>query len=126
MYSPESDSTAGADRTRKVASVVHREISAIISNEMADPRVASVTVTDIRMSKDLKHARVFLTSRLPGQELQHGVDALNRAAAFVRRQLAARVKMKYTPALRFCVDVSIEHAGHVADLLKGVSGPNPK
>ncbi len=84
-----------------------------------------MTITDIRMSKDLKHAKVYVTSRLSGDQLEQGVAALNRAASYIRKQLAARIYMKYTPAIRFFKDSSIERAGRVSALIDSVSNSNP-
>ena len=124
MSSPAFNASAGGDRTRKVASVVHRELSSILSTSLADPRIASITVTNTRMSKDLKHAKVFVTSHLSDKELQSGVEALNSAASYIRRLLAARLNMKYAPAVRFVEDAAIGRAERIAELIERVSRSN--
>ena len=121
MSRPAFSSSGSEDRTRKVASVVHRELSMILSAELADPRITSITITSIRMSRDLKHAKVFVTSCLSDPQLQSGIQALNRAASYIRRHLATRLNMKYTPSVSFVKDIAIERAERITELIDGVS-----
>ncbi len=114
------DLSTGVDRTRKVASVVHRELSEIIIKDLADPRINSITITSIVVSKDLRHAKAFVTSRLTGDSLQSGIEALNHAAAYIRRQLGSRLSMKYTPSIRFLEDKSIAQGARVSTLIENV------
>jgi ribosome-binding factor A len=76
-----------------------------------------VSVTEVRMSPDLRHATVFVKSLL-GRDEEAVLKALRTNTAFLQREVAARVRMKYAARLKFLADESFDEAGHVADLLR--------
>lgn len=84
-----------------------------------DPNLAgqSITVTEVRSSPDLKNATAFVMP-LGGVEVDSTVEALNRAAGFLRREVAARVHIKYLPKIVFKADPSFDEAGRIGDLLR--------
>lgn len=116
-----SRSSTGVDRTRRVASLVQRELTQIMLKELSDPRIGMVTITEIEMSKDLKTAKVFVFGSGPGQELQESVNTLNHAAPYIRKLLGNRLKMKSTPAVQFHSDQFLEHGEHMMKLIDKVS-----
>ena len=95
---------SSSNRTRKVGSVVHQALSQILQTSISDPRISRTTITEVELSKDMKHARVFLTSTDSRDVLQTSVDRLNRAKSYIRHCLSDNLELKYTPALRFFVD----------------------
>ena len=97
-------SDSSSNRTRKVGSVVHQALSQILQTSISDPRISRTTITEVELSKDMKHARVFLTSTESRDVLQASVDRLNRAKSYIRHCLSDHLELKYTPALRFFVD----------------------
>ena len=99
---------ANAQRLRRVADQIQRELAAIISGELKDPRVALITLTDVEVSSDLAHAKVFYTTLVEGESREEAAQALRRAAGFMRTQLGKRIKLHATPELQFEYDHSIE------------------
>ena len=97
-------SESSSNRTRKVGSVVHQALSQILQTSVSDPRISQTTITEVELSKDMKHARVFLTSTESRDVLQASVAQLNRAKSYIRHCLSDHVELKYTTALRFFVD----------------------
>jgi ribosome-binding factor A len=85
--------------------------------EIQDPAVAgvSVTVTEVRMSPDLKHAVCFVEP-LGGGHAQEVVDGLNRAARFLRGRMARLVDLKFTPDLKFLHDETFNEAARMSRL----------
>ncbi len=83
-----------------------------------DPQLAkaNVTVTEVKVSPDLKNATAFVMP-LGGEDLQATVGALNRAAGFLRGRLGHEVELRHTPRLGFAADRSFDHAMRVQDLL---------
>lgn len=111
-------------RKQRVADLVREELAGIIGSELRDPRVGFVTVTEVRLSPDLKSARVFVASQASDED--DGSDciaALNHAAAFLRRHLARRVKLRYVPSLRFFRDAALEQGNRVEEILRSIRDP---
>src|SRR6185295_1316538 len=104
-------------RSRRIAEQVQRELVGIIRLELKDPRVGLVTLTDVEVTPDLKHARVFFT--LLGDEAMIGetTRALTHAAGFLRSQLARRFEMRSVPQLRFVYDASVERGARLSQLI---------
>ena len=106
-------------RNRQVADQIHREIALIVKNEISDPRLSEVMVSYVDLSPDLGNARVFytLTDEVKKNDAQL---ALKKALGFIRYQLSARTKLRYTPNIRFQYDESIDRARHIMSLINDV------
>ncbi len=104
-------------RSEKVAELVREELTQIVGYELDDPRVAMVTVTDVRMSGDLRDARVFVMVNGTEAEAEAALRALQRAAPFVRKQLASVLSLSYAPQIHFVRDMVEERAARVDELL---------
>lgn len=102
-------------RTDRVAEQIQRELAELIRLEIKDPRVRKLTLTGVEVTKDYAHAKVFYTA-LDGEtpELQRGLE---RAAGFLRSQLAHAMKLRITPQLHFTYDASIERGAHLSQLI---------
>ena len=108
-------------RRERIASVIEREISNIVTREMKDPRLGFVTITEVRISPDLKEAIVYFSSlEKPSENLR----TLNRAKGYIRSTLAHRVRIKVIPQLEFKIDESYEKGKHLDELFKEISKGN--
>lgn len=103
-------------RPRKVADLIQRELSDLLRREVRDPRVGMVTITAVDVSPDLSHAKVFFTLLQPERKPETE-KALQRAAGYLRSQIAHRIKLYTTPELRFVYDESIERGDHLSQLI---------
>jgi ribosome-binding factor A len=103
-------------RAEKVADILRAEISQIVGYELEDPRLTMVTVTDVRLSENLKAARVYVT--VVGNEDEHkqALKALRRAAPYVRKQLGLSLNLPRTPEILFVRD-KVEEEGERVDKL---------
>lgn len=104
-----------SQRQLRAGELVRHALAEILrEEEVADPALAgvSVTVTEARMSPDLRHASVFVEP-LGGAHAGEVVDALNRAARFLRGRLGRAVDLKFTPDLHFLHDPSFDEAAHM-------------
>ena len=101
--------------------MIQRELSDLLRRDVRDPRVGMVTITSVDVSPDLSHAKVFFTT-LDKEHLEETTRGLQRAAGFLRSQLAHRMKM-YTPELRFVYDESVERGDHLSRLIDSVVPP---
>ena len=106
-------------RPHKVADLIQRELSELLRTEVRDPRVGMVTITSVDVSPDLSHAKVFFTL-LDKNVLSETTQGLQRAAGFLRSQLARRMKLYTTPEIRFVYDESVERGDHLSRLIDSV------
>ena len=109
-------------RPQKVADLIQRELSDLLRREVRDPHVGMVTLTSVDVSPDLSHAKVFFTL-LQEDRKDDTTRALQRAAGFLRSQLAHRMKMYTTPELRFVYDASVERGDRLSRLIDSVVPP---
>jgi ribosome-binding factor A len=107
-------------RTDRVADVMRREIAEVLFREVKDPRVRSVTITGVRLSKDLKNARVFFTTMQQGEQFDEVLEGLQHAAGFVQRKVGGRLQLRYTPHITFAYDSSFENGARMDSILRGI------
>jgi ribosome-binding factor A len=100
-------------RADRVADRIRRVLADLIREEVRDPRVGFVTLTDVKLSPDLRHARAFVTI-LGSDRRAEALAALNRAVPFLRRALARRGGLRFTPDIRFYGD-DVEESGQRMD-----------
>jgi ribosome-binding factor A len=111
--------TVAGHRHERIAEEIHHEISAMVAGELKDPRIIGlVTVTEVRVSPDLKLARIFVS--VLGSEEEHAstLKGLAAAAGFVRRELGVRLQMRRSPELLFIDDRSEEYKQRIDELLR--------
>lgn len=107
-----------ADRITRISEEVKREISNIIQNELKDPRLPSlVSIIDCQVTKDLGHAKVYVSVMGTEEEKKNAIKALKSAAGFIRRELGHKVQLRATPEIHFELDNSIEHGMYINKLL---------
>lgn len=125
-----------SSRLQRVADQIQRELASLIQMEVNDPRVGMVSVTAVSVSRDLAHAKVYVTvlntltddSELndstlakPGAldklEIKENIDALNKAAGYLRSLLAKRLSTRSVPKLRFYYDGSIARGQQLSSLI---------
>ncbi len=110
-------------RSTRVAEQLQRELADIVHREIKDPRVALMTVTAVRLSKDLSHAKVLVSSLDPNHSHEDVVAALQHAAGFLRHELGGRLRLRIIPELRFEYDESLERAAKLEALIARANAP---
>jgi ribosome-binding factor A len=103
-------------RPRKVADLIQRELTDLLLREVRDPGIGMITITSVDVSPDLSHAKVFFTLLQPEQKASTE-KALQRAAGYLRSQIAHRIKLYTSPELRFVYDESIERGDKLSQLI---------
>jgi len=109
-------------RKDRVAELIRHVISDLVVLKIKDPRVEGVTITEVRMSADLKTARVYFCSLADGRAQLHQ-QGLESAAGFIRRELRQQLDLKYVPELSFFYDSSFDYSARINELLKRISPP---
>ncbi len=107
-------------RPERIADTLREEITQIVGYELEDPRLAAVTVTDVRVAEDLRDASVYVTVEGDEEEHNRALRALEHAAPYVRKQLGFALNLRHTPALHFVRDTVEENATRVDALLEGI------
>lgn len=107
-------------RDLRVADFIRDEIASIIQREMRDPRVGMVSVNEVRVSRDLSYADVYVSSLEAETEPARRVliEVLNKAAGYFRSELAKRHKMRTTPKPRFHYDELMERGPRLESLIE--------
>ncbi len=111
-------SIEGTDRAYRVSSVIHRQLASILLEKISDPRILPVTITEVVVSRDLKHAKVYTTNTDPDGQLEATVENLNRAKGYIRSLLSKQVQLKYIPTLSFMPDQMHERGNRVLSLIR--------
>ena len=107
-------------RPNRLAETLKEEISQLIRVELKDPRIGFVTLTSVDVADDLSHAKVYVSVLGTEEEAKLSLEALNRAAGFVRSEIGKRVRLRHVPSIVFKNDPSILHGAHIAKLLHDV------
>src|SRR5262245_417735 len=105
-------------RTDRVAEAVQALVAELLVREIKDPRIGLVTITGVKMTPDLRHARVFFSCMGDDAQRAQSHQGLTSAAGFVRSQVARRLGLRVAPQIVFEFDSSFEEAERVARLLK--------
>ena len=113
-------------RSRRIAEQVQRELSDIIRVELKDPRVGMITITDVEMSPDNAHAKVFFTVLGQQPRIDEAAAGLQHAAGYLRSQLAQRIKIRVVPQLHFEYDASVERGIRLSQLIDAAVADDKK
>lgn len=109
------------NRVRRVAEQIKKDIGGIINYEIKDPGVARLTsVTDVDLSRDLRHAAVYVSIYGSDAEKEETLQALNRAAGFIRSEIGKRIRLRHTPEINFRLDNSIEYGAYIERVIKSL------
>ncbi len=107
-------------RSDRVGDLLLELVSQLLTREVKDPRIGSVTLTGVEVSKDLRHARIYF-SLLTGEEGKAEVlTGLKSATGFIRGKIAKETKLRFVPTIEFLYDETEAQARHIEDLLKQV------
>ena len=104
-------------RTSRIAEQIRRDLAELIRTELKDPRVSLVTLTDVEVTADYAHAKVFFTTLAEPAHLEEITAGLKRASGFLRRELGKRIKIHHLPELHFVYDPSVERGTRLSQLI---------
>src|SRR2546426_6146900 len=114
-------------RADQVGEQVREEIMSIIQRDLKDPRIGFVSITAVRMSPDLRSARVRVSVLGDESQQRDSLSGLRSATGLIRRQLGRRLQnLKFSPELRFEIDPSIEYSIHISKRLREILPESPE
>jgi ribosome-binding factor A len=105
------------DRMRRVDGAVRQVLGDAVAQDLKDPRVGFVTVTDVKTSSDLRHARVYVSVLGDRKVRQASLDGLASAQGYLQRRVASELRLKHTPELEFILDETTERAFRLERLI---------
>ena len=103
-------------RSERVAGQLRRDLAKLIQQEIKDPAVGFVSLSDVEVTRDLSHAKVFITVFEP-EKAKDSLQALQHAASFLRRRLSQELRLRHVPELHFVHDDSVEKGSHIDELI---------
>ena len=116
-----------AIRIQRIQSVMKDELNVLINRDLKDPRIPSVTVTKVEITRDAKQATVFISilsldqTATDPELIEHCLDSLTRAKGHIKRTLSKAIQLRFMPELLFREDKGLENTLRVHELLKQIS-----
>ncbi len=107
-------------RPRRVGEVVRKEIASLLMKGLKDPRIGFVSVMGVRMSPDLKYANVHVSLYGSESQKKSSLIGLRQASGWVRREIGKRIRLRFTPEIRFFEDNTLDEAYHIEEVLREI------
>lgn len=107
-------------RINRVGELVRQEVAQLLMNGVKDPRVGFVSVMSVRMSPDLQIANVYVSLLGTDSERKSSLAGLRRSAGYVRRELGKRLRLRFTPEVRFFPDDTLDQVYHLEDVFEKI------
>ena len=108
-------------RTQRIADRIFEELSTLLIREVADPRLETVSITDVQVDRELAFANIYVSSIEGSEAAPDILEGLRHASGFLRSELSHRIQLRYFPRLRFYWDPSPEKGDHIDQLLASIS-----
>ncbi|MBS4022416.1 MAG: 30S ribosome-binding factor RbfA [Dethiobacter sp.] len=111
-------------RAQRVAEEIKREVSEILRKEIKDPRVAVmgvISVTDVNVTRDIRHAKIYVSILGTDEEKTQTLQALKKAAGFIRTEIGKRIRLRHIPELTIHLDQSLAYGAHINQLLHEIN-----
>ena len=105
-------------RKDRVSEQIRREIAELVRSEVKDPRVGMVSITDVEVTPDYAHAKVFFSTLAGSETVDAVLEGLQKASGFLRRELGKRIRIHTTPQLHFVFDQSLERGADLSKLIQ--------
>jgi ribosome-binding factor A len=107
-------------RADRVGDLIREVISEMILRDLSDPRLETVTITEVEVTDDLKQARVFFSARGDQVREKSAVQGLESASGLIKKKLGRELRLRYTPELMFKVDHSFEYGSKIDRLIQNI------
>ena len=111
-------------RADRVSALIQEVLSDLLKKSIHDPRLAMATISKVKMSRDLKLARIYFTIYGEGDKSEEAARGFESARGFIKRSLAPRLGLRYMPDLKFFYDESFDYGSHIDQLLRKISTDN--
>jgi ribosome-binding factor A len=113
----------GFARADRVAHLIQQLLAELLRRDIGDPRLQATTITDVKVTRDLRVARVYFTAVGGAAAAADMARGFERASGFIKRSLGPRLGLRYMPQMEFFFDESFDRGAHIDRLLKSVRPP---
>ena len=104
-------------RPERLAELIKQEVFTILTKEVSDPRIGFITITDVKVSGDLRHANIFVSILGDEKKRQDGIKGLDSATSFIRGELGHRLELRIVPEIIFKLDHSVARAARIEEII---------
>jgi ribosome-binding factor A len=111
-------------RSDRVCGHIQKALSDILLKKIKDPRLEFATITNVKMSRDLRVARIYFTTTGNKKSAEEALEGFKSAIGYVKRTLAGQLGLRYMPELKFFYDESFDYGSHIDKILKDVKADN--
>jgi ribosome-binding factor A len=114
-------------RSDRVSGQIQKILSEILLKKVKDPRLEHVHITDVKLSRDLRIARIYFVTSGNKKNIEAALEGFKSATGYVKRSLARQLGLRYMPDLKFFYDESFDYGAHIDEVLKALktdNGPN--
>jgi ribosome-binding factor A len=113
-------------RSTRVAELLREVISEISASQLKDPAVGRITITRVKLSDDLKNARVYFSLLGSASQRQSAIEGLKRATGFIRAETARKINLRHVPELQFFYDDTLDYVENIENLIKKIHEQEPR
>ena len=113
-------------RADRVCGLIQEVLSNLLTKDIHDPRLQMATITNVKMSRDLKLARIYFSIYGGSSKAEAAAKGFESARGFIKRSLAPRLGLRYMPDLIFFYDESFDYGSHIDELLKRIMTENER
>lgn len=107
-------------RAKRVSEQIRKEVSAILRDQVKDPRLGFATITGVDVTNDLSDAKIYFSVYGKSEDLESTREALASAHGYIRKEIGQRIQLRHVPEIRFIYDASLEHAAHINELIEKI------
>jgi ribosome-binding factor A len=107
-------------RSDRVGGLIQQVLAQMLKTEIGDPRLANATITAVKMSRDLRIAKIYYATESGVETQKAAHEGFERARGYLKRELAQRLELRYMPELKFFYDDAIDHGEKIEKLIKMV------
>jgi ribosome-binding factor A len=113
-------------RSDRVGDLIKEEVASILLHgELKDPRIGFVTITHVKMTPDLRDAKIYFSQLGTEEEKKESCAGLNSASGYIRRVLAKRLRLRSIPKVTFFYDETLEYSDRIGQVLHGIKREEP-
>ena len=111
-------------RSDRIRGQIQKILSEILLKKVKDPRLKNASITDVKMSRDLRIARIYFVASGNKKSMEEAAEGFKSALGYVKRTLARQLGLRYMPDLKFFYDDSFDYGSHIDDVLKALKADN--
>ncbi len=107
-------------RSDRVSGQIQKSLSELLKKKINDPRLEMVTISSVKMSQDLRIARIYFVSSASKTSCEQSIQGFKSALGYIKRTLASKLGLRYMPDLQFYYDESFDYGMHIDNLLESI------